>query len=49
MRIIIIVIQNKVFTILLFGQFILAVIITIIDARSPRIEPDRKNESKHIM
>lgn len=49
MRIIIIVIQNKVFTILLFGQFILAVIITIIDARSPRIKPDRKNDSKHIM
>ena len=49
MRIIIIVIQNKVFTILLFGQFILAVIITIIDARSPIIEPDRKNDSKHIM
>lgn len=36
------VIQNKVFTILLLGQFILAVIITIIDARSPRIEPEKK-------
>ena len=43
------VIQNKVFTILLLGQFILAVIITIIDARNPRIEPARKNDSKHIM
>ena len=42
MRIIIMVIQNKVFTILLLGQFILAVIITIIDARSPRIEPEKK-------